>query len=111
MYPPCETLGRYILPIFRSLVAKELIEKYKLTQLEVAERLGTTQAAISQYVHSKRGYKSIPRVDKILPRIQTVANETAALLASKKMSRDDAILKFCKICILLQEEAKLSVGQ
>ncbi|MEM3041798.1 MAG: hypothetical protein QXG97_07245, partial [Nitrososphaerota archaeon] len=69
------------------------------------------QAAISQYIHSKRGYKTIPQVDKILPRIQAVANETAALLASKKMGKDDAALEFCKICMLLQEEAKLSLGR
>ena len=48
---PCETVVRYVLPAFRSLVAKKLLEEYNFTQLEAARALGTTQAAISQYVH------------------------------------------------------------
>ena len=33
MRPPCELVVRYVLPTFRSLVAKELIEKYDLSQV------------------------------------------------------------------------------
>jgi len=47
----CETISKYMLPLFRSLIAKELINNYKLTQLETAKKLGTTQAAISQYIN------------------------------------------------------------
>lgn len=61
MYP-CESFGRYALPKFRLLVAKELIEKYGFTQTEAARKLGITQAAISQYLHSKRGYRGIPKL-------------------------------------------------
>ena len=75
MYPPCEVVGRFVLPIFRSLIAKELIEKYSFTQVEAAEKLGTTQAAISQYIHSKRGMKGIAHFEEGLPKIQAAANE------------------------------------
>ncbi|MEM3391769.1 MAG: helix-turn-helix domain-containing protein [Archaeoglobaceae archaeon] len=45
---------KYILPAIRAMVAKELIERgYKIK--EVAEMLGLTQAAVSQYLASKRG--------------------------------------------------------
>ena len=58
MNPRCEAIGKYVVPLFRSLVAKELINTYNLTQVEAAHRLGTTQAAISQYIHSKRASRA-----------------------------------------------------
>jgi len=53
-----ETISKYVMPIFRALVAKEPVTTYKLTQVEAAQKLGTTQAAISQYVNSKRAFKT-----------------------------------------------------
>jgi len=44
----------YLLPALRREVAKALIEKNKLSQREVAEILGITEAAISHYRNSKR---------------------------------------------------------
>ncbi len=107
MYPSCEVVGRYILPILRSLVAKELIEKYSYTQIEAAGKLGTTQAAISQYIHSKRGHKSIADYEEILPLIQTAASQTAEGIASGKMSSDEITLNFCKLCVSLRETGKI----
>ena len=44
----------YILPAIRKEVAKILIEDYEMKQKEVAEILGITDAAVSQYLSSKR---------------------------------------------------------
>jgi len=109
MYPPCETVGRYILPVFRSLVAKELIEKYNFTQLEAAEKLGTTQAAISQYIHSKRGYKGTAQFERTLPMIQVAASEIAKGIVTGKMNIDEVTLNFCKLCTSLQEGVKKKI--
>ncbi len=99
----CETIGKYVLPIFRSLVAKELVKTYHLTQVEVAQKLGTTQAAISQYLASKRAIKGTERFADILPKIQAAANETAGRLAKKETSWNIASLDFCRICSILFE--------
>jgi predicted transcriptional regulator len=53
----CETIGKYVLPIFRALVARQLVSTYHLTQVDAAKKIGTTQAAISQYISSKRAIK------------------------------------------------------
>ncbi|MDH5770055.1 MAG: helix-turn-helix domain-containing protein [Candidatus Bathyarchaeota archaeon] len=106
MYLPCESVARYLIPIFRSLVAKELVEKYDFTQDEAAEKLGTTQAAISQYIHSKRGYKGIEQFNKSLPEIQALASKTAKRMATEKMKADEVISSLCKLCELLREERK-----
>ena len=44
----------YIIPAIRRELAKVLIKKHNLKQKEVAEILGTTESAISQYLHKKR---------------------------------------------------------
>jgi len=98
MSPRCETIGKYVLPLFRSLVAKELINTYKLTQVEVAKKLGTTQAAISQYVNLKRAYKGAEKFEGILPRLQTMAKSAARRLANNELNPDEVSVGFCKLC-------------
>ena len=55
MSNPCETVSKSFLPTLRARVAKELISNYGFSQVKAAELLGTTQAAISQYMSKKRG--------------------------------------------------------
>jgi predicted transcriptional regulator len=98
MYPPCETVTRYVLPAFRSFVAIELVEKYSYTQVEAAKRLGTTQAAISQYLHFKRGYRGTNQFKKALPRIRESAIETARRMALENITPDEAMGAFCSLC-------------
>jgi predicted transcriptional regulator len=98
MNPRCEAIGKYVVPLFRSLVAKELISTYKLTQVEAAQRLGTTQAAISQYINSKRANKGMGQFGDVVPKIQVMANETAKRLANKEIRGDEVTADFCKLC-------------
>jgi len=91
----CETVSKHVMPIFRSLVAKELVTTYKLTQVEAAQKLGTTQAAISQYINSKRAFKSTEQFENMLPKITAMAKETAKRLANNETC---AATDFCKLC-------------
>ena len=90
--------------MLRSYIARELIEKYNFTQVEVAEKLGTTQAAISQYLRSKRGYKSLAQFKGVLPIIKSAANNIASEIASGKISQEKVALKFCELCLRVQKE-------
>ncbi|TRO60755.1 helix-turn-helix domain-containing protein [Candidatus Bathyarchaeota archaeon] len=99
--PPCEEIVQEFLPTFRSLIAKELIEKYNFSQVEVAEKLGTTQAAVSQYLSSKRGQKNFSKV-KSMTRVKTVANEVAKDMAENKLEEFDITSSFCKLCLELR---------
>jgi len=102
MRPPCELVVRFVLPAFRSLVAKELVEAHHLSQVVAAERLGTTQAAVSYYLYSKRGDKKMKRL-KSVPTIQSAAREVAKNMADEKFSLTDAMSKFCTLCIALRK--------
>ena len=88
---PCELVVWYVLPSIRSELTKELV-KLGLSQKEVSERLGITQAAISQYVKEKRGKTMKFKVD-----VKEAIRELA-----KDMVRDSAFsnltLRTCEVC-------------
>lgn len=98
MNPQCEIIGKYALPIFRSMLAKELVQKYKLSQSEAAKKLGTTQAAVSQYLSAKRAYRGTMHIAEYLPKIQAVANQTAKQLMNQEIATEDITPNFCSLC-------------
>ena len=86
--PPCETVVKKSLPILRSLIIKDLIEKYNFSQVEVANKLGMTQAAISQYVSSKRGIKKSTKLE-MSSELKKMARQIAKDIAENKQSKFD----------------------
>lgn len=92
-----------MLPLFRSYIARELIEKYGLTQVDVARRLGITQAAISQYLRSKRGYKGLEGLVDVMAVIKSAASDVAGKIASGEMDPEGISLKFCELCLSIQK--------
>lgn len=100
MKSPCETVAKYILPVFRALVAKELMDKYGYSQNQVASKLGITQAAVSHYINSKRGSLMLAEVEKIDGVKETVDDVTASI--AKENDSDAMILAFCKLCSIVK---------
>ncbi len=107
MSTSCENVARHILPLYRSFVAKELIKKYNYTQVQAAKKLGTTQAAISQYMASKRGHKGIPNYDEIAPLVQKAAVKVAKRIATMNISPKEFSASFCELCKSLRENKKI----
>jgi predicted transcriptional regulator len=107
MSTSCESVARRILPLYRSFVAKELVKKYDYTQVQAAKKLGTTQAAISQYLTSKRGHKKIQNYDEIAPLVQNAASEVSERLTTTEMSPEEFGDSFCDLCKVLQKAKKI----
>ncbi|MBU0953314.1 MAG: helix-turn-helix domain-containing protein [Nanoarchaeota archaeon] len=72
-----ETMVQDVLPAARAQIAKRMME-HGLSQKQVAERLGVSQPAISQYKRDLRGYKKgifndhpdlLDFIDKIAQRV------------------------------------------
>lgn len=68
---------RYILPAIRRELAKIFIKEHKLSQKEAANILGLTEAAVSQYQHSKRA-KEVVFSDNITNEIRKSAGKILA---------------------------------
>jgi predicted transcriptional regulator len=109
MLSKCEVIGKYILPVFRALVAKELLENHNFTQVKTAEILGTTQAAISQYINSKRAYRGIKELDEFMPKIKTIAENTANRIASGELKPEEITVDLCAVCSACSQKIKLSL--
>lgn len=101
MRPPCEGVVKLVLPAFRSLIAKNLIEKYNFSQVTAAKKLGTTQATISHYLYSQRGVKILKQLESI-DSVRSMADEIAIRITTQNLSPIDAMLKFCGLCKALR---------
>jgi len=103
----CEAVARHVLPLYRAFVAKELIEKYGCTQVQAAKKLGTTQAAISQYLTSKRGHKNNSEYDVISADVKGAAAKVAKRMSETEVSRDEFSASFCDLCTALRKAKKI----
>jgi len=100
MRSPCEVVAKYVLPVFRAMVAKDLMDNYNLSQNQVAEKLGITQAAVSHYINSKRGALMMSELEKISGVKATVGSVSRNLV--EKDDPDEMILAFCRLCNLVK---------
>jgi len=85
-----------VLPIFRSFMAKELVKRHGLSQTDVAKRLGITQAAVSQYLCSKRGKGGTRQSN--MNEIRRLAKRTASEISKNKTFLRDPMGTACKLC-------------
>ena len=92
---------RSVLPAFRSLVARSLIENFDFSQVAAAKKLGTTQASISHYIYSKRGEKLVKQLESSSS-VSELVNKIAEGIATNKISPFDAMLHFCNLCEALR---------
>jgi uncharacterized protein len=97
---PCEKAVWYHLPQIRADLAIELV-KSGMTQSQAAKKLGVTPAAVSQYIHKKRGMQ--------LQKSRSYRKEIDA--AVKIICEKEAVVEelhkiVCNCCHLLQKEEK-----
>lgn len=94
---PCEKAVWYYLPQIRADLAKELV-KTGMTQSSAAKMLGVTPAAVSQYLHKKRGGQNIKsRVYK-----QEIRNAVDKLREGAASQELYSIV--CKCCQILKKD-------
>ena len=98
----CESFVR-ITPALRSSIARTLIEKYDMSQADVARKLGVSQPAVSQYLKNIRGKGATDSrsasgsVNKI---IRSSAVEEEVSKVCEKMVKENKVLyvEFCELC-------------
>ena len=101
MKPFCEVIVTTILPAIRSLITKELLSSYHLTQKEAADLLGLTQPAISQYYRESRGFK-VKLLEK-QPEIMKMINTLTKDIAAERLNAKEVQSRFCSICKSVRE--------
>ena len=95
MINPYEMVSKSALPALRAMVAKRLREDYHLTQEQVAQRLGGTQASVSNYTRRARGVMIDLEADS---RVAKAADRVARLLSTDRPDESQALAAMCDIC-------------
>jgi len=100
---PCELIVWYVLPSIRRELARVLVEKHNLTQAEVARRFGVTDAAVSQYLKSKRGtnkeLESSGRYEEFKEEVERAAQRI--------IDGSDIVTESCRICNMVKHSGML----
>ena len=102
----CQTLFNNAIPsAVKSIITKELLETYGYTQEQVAERLGITQAAVSQYYNGVRGKK----VNEILssPKLSEWIKKLTAEISSGNFRLGEAK---CDLCAETRKDVSEELG-
>jgi len=89
---PCEHIVWRGLPAIRKEIAKSMINDYCLNQKLVAEKLGISHAAVSQYMSGKRG-SELEITDK---NIKKEIKKSAGLIIKK--GDEVLVSETCRIC-------------
>jgi hypothetical protein len=97
MKSPCEEISKDLIPTARALLVKDLVERHNLSQVEIANRLGITQPAVSQYLRSLRGTsrtKVLLRMSDFMESLMKFSDDIAAgKVRGIKISE-----MYCKLC-------------
>jgi predicted transcriptional regulator len=91
---PCETLVWDVLPCIRRQLAEKLKEK-GLSQRCIAEKIGVSEAAVSQYFSNKRGKNSS---------FSSKMGQEIRQSAEAVFDGADAIEEICHLCRIAKEE-------
>ncbi len=102
MKTPCEIISSYFLPNIRSRLTVQLVDNFNLSQKEVSEKLGITEAAISQYISKKRGKKV--RLDK---ETEKSIKSLAEKIAKGKIDNISMIPEICTICLIMRKSGTI----
>jgi predicted transcriptional regulator len=103
MKSPCEEISKNIIPTTRALLVKDLIERHKLSQVEVANRLGITQPAVSQYLRSLRGTSHTKSLIKMADYMESLTKFSDDI-ARGKMRGIQISEMYCKLCGIYREK-------
>jgi len=103
MKPPCLVVVSQILPAMRAIVSREMIERDGLRLGEVAEKMGVTPAAVTQYLKGVRGSDSVSMVNRSR-RARKILLELAYELAREETDMVVVLRKLCQACNCIRSE-------
>lgn len=101
MNPPCIAAVWYLIPAVSASLAKRLA-KEGLSQTQIAQKLGITRAAVSQYLSGKRGTEL-----KLAKKSKKALDALAKSLATAKSDDASLSLAMCEICSIARKEKVL----
>jgi uncharacterized protein len=91
---PYEIVANSALPALRAMVARRLKDDFHMTQSQVAQRLGVTQATVSNYARKTRGMMVNLEADNTVAK---AADKIARELSSKDADSREALKSMTEV--------------
>jgi predicted transcriptional regulator len=104
MSVPCEVAVKCVLPVVRAMMAKELMAKYQLKQMNAASLLGVSQPAISLYYRNIRGRAIDLENDSD---VKKLVGDVAGSVVRGGLSRRELTKAYCEICRTIRAKGLL----
>ncbi|MCX8167113.1 MAG: hypothetical protein N3E37_04650 [Candidatus Micrarchaeota archaeon] len=96
MLLPCEEIYKTFIPAVKCLIAKELKENYNLTQIQIGQLLGMTQAAVSKALNEKQSEKVKEMMKK--EKVIRFAKELSEKIYKEKLTKKEISRLICERC-------------
>jgi predicted transcriptional regulator len=99
MKTPCEIFVWYVLPGMRQELARNMVDDHGMSQVQVAKKLGITEAAVSQYLSKKRG--NFDMTEDIKNQVKNSAKQI--------INGDEMVMarELCRLCNLVKDSDML----
>ena len=104
MKPYCVTVVKYVLPAMRVLITNELMEKYDLRKIDVAERMSLTPAAVTQYSKGIRGSSCVEEISGSEETMKKISELSRVIAADDKANFESVMDNMCEVCRLIRSE-------
>jgi hypothetical protein len=101
MMTPCETILKKFLPALKAGIAQELYEEHGMKQVDIAKRLGVTQAAVSKYI--SQDFEPSKEAAAEAGKIDSAAKKIANGIAKQKISEGQLAMLVCTACLELNK--------
>jgi hypothetical protein len=100
MLLPCEKVVRKYLPAIRAGLIRTLYKDYNLGQVEIASKLGITQAAVSKYIIGNY----TPEIKKLENKkeIKSTVGRLASSITKQNIKKPFLANMICEACINLE---------
>lgn len=99
MYTPYEVIVKSVLPAVRSILVRELSDKYGFKQTDIAKALYITQASVSYYKSQARGkyIDELYRYPDVLKKIRRLADK----IVNDKPSKEELMRDLNEIIVYI----------
>ena len=104
MKPYCVTVVKYVLPAMRVLITNELMEKYDLRKIDVAEKMSLTPAAVTQYSKGIRGSSCVEEISGSEEIMKRISELSRVIAADDKANFESVMDNMCEVCRLIRSE-------
>lgn len=104
MKPYCVTVVKYVLPAMRVLITNELMEKYSLRKIDVAERMSLTPAAVTQYSKGVRGSSCVEEISGSKKIMKKISEISSAVATDDEANFESLMDNICEVCRLIRSE-------